>query len=405
MRIVVVLKGYPRLSETFIAQELEALEARGFELVIVALRRPTEEARHPVHDRIRAPVAYLPEYLRDEPRRVLRALGRALARPSFGRLLRLFWRDLARDATRNRARRLGQALVLASEILRPGDLVYAHFLHTPGSVARYAARLASLPFGFSAHAKDIWTIPDWEKREKLADARFAVTCTRAGAEHLSSLAPEGRAVELLYHGLDLARLPAPPARVSEPAVLEVLCVARAVPKKGLDVLIEALAALPIDRAWRLVHIGGGDTTSLRALCERLGVAGRVTFEGACAAPRVFEAYARADLFVLASRTAADGDRDGVPNVLMEAMSQELPVIATRAGAIEELVEDGVQGLLVPPDDAPALTSALAKVMGDAALRRRLGAAGRVRVARDFTLERGIDRLTVLLGGDAAARAA
>ena len=181
MRVVVVLKGYPRLSETFVAAELRALERRGFELVIVSLRHPTEATRHPVHAAMRAPVVYLPEYLHHEPARVARALAGAALRPGFAALMRLWWRDLRRDPTRNRARRLGQALVLAREVLGPHDRLYAHFIHTPGSVARYAARLTGNPLAFAAHAKDIWTIPEWEKREKLADVEFTVTCTAVGA--------------------------------------------------------------------------------------------------------------------------------------------------------------------------------------------------------------------------------
>ncbi len=405
MRVIVVLKGYPRLSETFIAQELEALEARGFDLVLVSLRHPTDAARHPVHERIRAPVHYLPEYLHDEPRRVLRVLLKACRRPGFRALMAQFCKDLRRDPSRNRCRRLGQAFVLVEEILKPGDQLYAHFLHTPASVARYAARFCDLPLAYSAHAKDIWTLPAWEKQEKLQDARFAVTCTRLGAEHLNALLPGDPKVELIYHGLDIARLPSPPQRSQEQRVVELLTVARAVPKKGLDTILAALALLPEQPRWRFAHIGGGDTAPLAALAKNLGVDERVTFRGPLPAPAVFAAYAQADLFVLASRTAADGDRDGLPNVLMEAMSQELPVVATRAGAIEELVDDGRNGLLVAPDDPPALAAALARLMADPALCRHLGTAGRRRVARDFALDRGIDRLAALLGGDALVRAA
>jgi len=401
VRLVVVLKGYPRLSETFIAAELRALERRGFALVIVSLRHPTDTARHPVHAAMRAPVVYLPEYLHDEPRRVAAALAAALTRPGFGRLLRLWWRDLRRDPTRNRVRRLGQALVLAREVLRPGDRLYAHFIHTPGSVARYAARLTGTPLAFAAHAKDIWTIPDWEKREKLEDARFAVTCTAVGADHLNALAP-GK-VHLVYHGLDVRELPDPPVRPAGAGPVEILCVARIVAKKGLDVLLGALARLPAERDWRFVHIGGGDAAPLEALAATLGIADRVRFLGPRPAGEVWAAYRRADVFALASRIAADGDRDGLPNVLMEALSQEVAVVASRVAAIPELIQDGVHGLLVPPDDAPALAAALDRLVAEPELRRRLAQAGCVRVRRQFDREAGVDRLAALLAdrGDLA----
>ena len=167
-RIAVVVKGYPRLSETFIAQEILALEQRGLPLDIWSLRHPTETAIHPMHRAIRAPVRYLPEYLYQEPLRVLRGCGWASsARPSA--LLRLFWRDLLRDPTPNRGRRLGQALVLARELAAAiGHLTCTICTRRLPSPAMPPAHRPHLTF--SAHAKDIWTTPDWEKREKIADA-------------------------------------------------------------------------------------------------------------------------------------------------------------------------------------------------------------------------------------------
>ena len=122
-----VLKGYPRLSETFIAQEILALERRGLDIVIYSLRHPTDTARHPSHRQIRAPLRYLPEYLYQEPWRILRALWRQSRRPGFGRALVTWWRDLRRDRTANRIRRFGQALVLADELAPGIDWLYAHF--------------------------------------------------------------------------------------------------------------------------------------------------------------------------------------------------------------------------------------------------------------------------------------
>src|SRR5205085_2383804 len=138
-------------------------------------------------------------------------------------------------------------LVLAAE-LPPGiGRLHAHFLHTPASVTRYAATMLGIAWSASAHAKDIWTTPEWEKREKLADCAWLVTCTGVNEAHLSSLAPPGR-VELVYHGIDAARFPAsPPSRPQRDGsteAVEILCVARRVEKKGIDVLLEALARLP-----------------------------------------------------------------------------------------------------------------------------------------------------------------
>ena len=403
-RVAFVLKGYPRLSETFIAQEILALERRGLGILIVSLRQPTDRAIHPVHAAIGAERLYLPEYLCREPGRVWRGWRRARRLPGYRRARRAWLADLLRDPTPNRVRRFGQALVLAAE--RPANVAHfhAHFLHTPASVARYAATIAGIDWTVSAHAKDIWTIPDWEKREKLGEARWAVTCTAAGCAHLASLAPRPERVALCYHGLDLERFSPPPRRPrgsdgsdpQSPVVL--LSVGRAVPKKGYDDLLAALALLPAGLAWRLVHIGGGGLAEgLRSRAESLGLAPRIEWRGAESQPAVLDAYRRADLFVLAAKVAGDGDRDGLPNVLMEAQSQRLACIATRVSGIPELIADGATGLLVAPGDPPALARALARLIGDPERRAMLGAAGEERVRGAFAMDAGIDLLARRFG--------
>lgn len=409
-RVAVLVKGYPRLSETFIAQEILALEQLGMELEIISLRHPTNGRIHPLHKAIRSPVRYLPEYLYQEPWRVLRALGRVLWWRSFWRLLRVWLGDLARDFTLNRGRRLGQAWVLAAELPAATGWLHVHYLHTPASVARYTAILRGVPYSISAHAKDVWTIPDWEKREKIAEARWLVTCSRMNLDHLRALAPEAD-LELVYHGLDAARFPAPHRESSadgrDPArPVGILCVARAVEKKGLDVLIEALARLPEDLHWRFDHIGGGPLAAgLKARAERLEIAERIHWRGAGTQEEVVAALGRADIFCLAARVAGDGDRDGLPNVIMEAMSQELPVVATQAGAIGEIVVEGVTGRLVAPEDPAAVAEGLAGLIRDPALRQAMGEAGRRRILKRFAFETGMARISARFGLDTGRREA
>lgn len=404
-RIAVVVKGYPRLSETFIAQEIRALEQAGLTLDLISLRRPTDKTIHPIHREIAAPVTYLPEYLHEAPLRVWRAWRRVRRLPAYPAARALFLKDFRRDPTRNRLRRWGQALVLAAELPAGIDMLYAHFLHTPASVARYAARLSSLPWAVSAHAKDIWTSPAWEKREKLADCAWAVTCTEVGRDHLAALSPPGKPVLLGYHGLDFRRFPAMTVAVemrdgSDPArPVRLLSVGRAVAKKGYPDLLDALALLPASRHWRLVHIGGGaDGAALRARAAARGLADRIEWRGAAAQETVLTAYRDADLFVLASRIAADGDRDGLPNVLMEAQSQRLACLATRAAAIPELIEHEHTGLLTAPGDVAGLAAALDRLISSPTLRARLGTAGAARVRERFGFQATIDRLAHLLVG-------
>jgi glycosyltransferase involved in cell wall biosynthesis len=408
-----VLKGYPRLSETFIAQEIRALEQRGLSILIVALRRPTERATHPIHREIAAPVIYLPEYLHHAPRQVFAAWRALRRRPGYRAALAAWWRDLRRDRSRNRIRRFGQALVLAHRLPAAIGWLHAHFLHTPASVTRYAGLLTGLPWSVSAHAKDIWTTQEWDKAEKLADCRWLVTCTEAGATHLRALAPRPERVALAYHGLDLERFGAAvavarPRRAGDdprdPAVM--LSVGRLVDKKGYPDLLDALALLPARVHWRLVHIGHGpERGRLARRASALGIADHISWLGAQAHDTVLRHYRAADLFVLASRIARDGDRDGLPNVLMEAQSQGLACVATAVAAIPELIRHGETGLLVSPRDPPALAAALERLIGDPELRARLGAAGHQRLLRGFSHVHGIDQLADLFGLPSASQAA
>jgi glycosyltransferase involved in cell wall biosynthesis len=402
LRVAFVLKGYPRLSEAFIAQEIAALERRGLDILIVSLRQPTDDRAHPVHREIRAPVNYLPEYLLREPRRVLRAWWAVRKLPTYADARARWLRDLRRDPTPNRMRRFGQALVLAAELPADVGRLHAHFLHTPASVARYAAMLRALPWSGSAHAKDIWTTPEWEKREKLAHCDWLVTCTRTNREHLAALAPPGR-VELVYHGVDLARFPS--YRIVRGAAdgsdahhpVTILSVARLVEKKGTAVLLDALARLPASLHWRLVHIGGGPLKrQLQAQARRLGIAQRIVWRGALAQDELLAEYRKADLFALACRIARDGDRDGLPNVLAEAQSQGLACVATRVSAIPELIREDT-GVLVNEADTVAFTAALEALIRSPARRRALGDAAQARVRAEFALAANFERLAVKFG--------
>jgi len=398
-RIAVVVKGYPRLSETFIAQEILALEQRGLALEIWSLRHPTERAVHPMNKAIKARVTYLPEYLYEEPLRVLKGALWSLRQKGLAPTIKAFWRDLRRDFTANRVRRLGQAFVMAREL--PADVghLHVHYLHTPASVVRYAALLTGRTWTFSAHAKDIWTTPDWEKREKMAEALWGVTCTAQGAEHLRGLSPSPERVSLIYHGLDLSRFPAPPKshslrNGSDPMdPVRIVSVGRAVAKKGYGDLIQALAALPPDLHWRFVHVGGGDLlNALKAQAEKAGIADKVAFLGPKAQPDIISLLQQADLFVLPSKEAKSGDRDGLPNVLMEAASQKLPIVATDFAGIPEFIRDGIEGQLVSPGDWEALSNALNLLARDPERRKALGSAAFERLRRDFSMEGGIDGL-------------
>ncbi len=405
-KIAFVLKGYPRLSETFIAQEILGLEKSGLDIDIVSLRHPYDPATHPVHAEIKAPVHYLPEYLHQEPMRVLRALAKVRSMPGFRRALSVWASDLSNDKSRNRIRRFGQAAVLAAELGSNISRLHAHFIHTPASVTAYAALILDIPWTCSAHAKDIWTSPDWELSGKLNDMGWVSVCTRYGAEHLASLTPFPEKVKLVYHGLDLERFPSPDIAGSDrdgsdrDDPVRLLTVGRAVEKKGLDNLMNALAALPKTLHWRWDHVGGGELLDkLKAQAAELQLRGKISWHGAIPQQDVIALYRESDVFVLPCRVAKDGDRDGLPNVLVEAQSQRLPCVSTPVSGVTELIENNVNGLLVEPDNPDELAGALTELIGNPAQRHRLGKEGEQIVRSKFSHEHGLIQLKALFDGD------
>ncbi len=397
-KVAVILKGYPRLSETFIAQELLALEKAGINLIIYSLRQPTDRDVHPIHSMIQAPVKYLPEYLIWHLIRVLLGLLSSFRSKNFTRLLRLFFKDLKRDCSANRIRRLGQAMVLHREIASDRNWIYAHFLHTPASVARYCSILSDIPWSCSAHAKDIWTSPKWEIQEKLESLEWLVTCTSSNREYLANLSSAPDCVRLVYHGLDLERFADMPRQhlnngSMEQAQVKILSVGRAVSKKGYDVLIEALAKLPEDMHWKFAHVGGGPLLKdLKRQAKGLQLQARMDWLGPLSFGKVLEQYRNADIFVLASRIDSDGDRDGLPNVLMEALSQRLACISTDISGIPELLRHNENGLIVKPEDTGALSEAIERLARNTKFRDALSREGRRTVEENFDLKRNVQLL-------------
>ncbi|MGI9402154.1 MAG: glycosyltransferase family 4 protein, partial [Rhizobiaceae bacterium] len=291
--------------------------------------------------------------------------------------------------TVNRIRRFGQGMVIATEYAGNLSFLYSHFIHTPTSATRYGAITAGLDFAISAHAKDIWTSPGWELAEKLEDAAWCVTCTKGGVEKLQSHASDRQKVNLVYHGIDLSRFSSGPNHGKRDGKdpgnpVRFLTVGRAVPKKGIDTLISALAKLPDDLHWRWTHIGGGPQRGkLVEQASSLGIADKCEFKGALAQAEVLETYRDSDLFVLPCRIDETGDRDGLPNVIIEAQSQGLAVLTTEVSGIPELIVNGENGIFVEPDNVDQLTVQLANLAGNPDLRLALGNNGEKRVRKLF----------------------
>jgi glycosyltransferase involved in cell wall biosynthesis len=259
--------------------------------------------------------------------------------------------------------------------------LYIQFAHKPGTIGRFAARLARVRYGMSCHAKDIWATPPEELALKLRDARVVLTCSAAGLGELQRHAG-ATPVRLVYHGVDVEMV-AP--RVAVPGPPRVLSVGRLVEKKGHDTLIRAASLLRDQGVSFTLRIAGDgpEWARLQRLVYQLDLAGQVIFLGPLNTVEVQSEYGSATVFALACRQLANGDRDGLPNVLLEAMVQGLPVVGTTQAGIVEAVEDGRTGLLVAPEDPAALADALRRVLTDSQLARQLGASGQASVRERF----------------------
>jgi len=273
------------------------------------------------------------------------------------------------------------------------SLIHAQYADSASSLALLASMLLEIPFSFTAHAYDIFT-PQVIFEEKLKRARFIVTCTRYNRDYLLQNYGElvGDKILVNYHGLDLTRLQ-PVARIKqEPPVI--LSVGRLVPKKGLGVLLHACKILHDQGvAFKCLIVGDGPERPRLEMFIRLNhLMEQIEITGYMAPSAVIEAYGGASLFVLPCVVEEDGNRDGIPNVIAEAMAMELPVISTTISGIPELVEKGESGLLLDEAEPKLLAQTMLEVLDSPQMQRRLGRAGRARVAAIFDSRRNLDEL-------------
>lgn len=417
--VAYVLKGFPVLSETFISSEVHRLEKAGVRLRVFVVKPRDAREHHPVVDRIRAEPDYLPpttriseksrlrwllinappflpsflRTLRRKPGGTLRAAKFALAESILTR--RSFWSWPKISCVRD----LFLALALADRVLGAPEVrhLHAHFAHDTTTITWLASMITGLPFSFTAHAKDIYAgrlNPRDLLRRKVHAATFVVTCTEGNRRYLSGMA-DGTPIHRVYHGLndDFWRFSQRRSPKGRPlGNLRLLAVGRLVAKKGFDVFVEACGLL--DRrgvAFEAMIVGEDDDVGdnfsvgedLRRRIGRLGLEDRVCMLGQIGQAALYERYREATLFCLPCRVLENGDRDGIPNVLLEAMSCGVPVISTPVSGIPELIEDGTNGLLVPQDDPEALARALLRLHEDLDLASRLGRAGQATVRERF----------------------
>lgn len=397
--VLYVVSRFPNVTETFVVNEWWALEGR-FRMELASLIRERVDALHPQTERLLPRVHFAPllglatvranlSALRSRPRPYLTTLRDVLAgsrgRPNGGLLkgLVVFWKavSLARLVEEKRV-----------------DHVHAHFISHPATAAWVVHRLTGVPFSITAHANDLFVQPALLER-KIEEARFVATISEFNRDHLGRAAPRAGRIELVHCGVDLDRFPFRPGRGAS----RLLSVGRLEPTKGHDDLLRAFAEVAAgapDVSLEIVG-SGPERHRLERLVEDLGLAGRVRLRGALTTEDVRELFAEADMFVLAARRHPSGRMDGIPVALMEAMASGLPVVTTSLSGIPELVVDEETGLLVPPESPPQLAAAIRRLLAEPALRERLVAAARERVAARFDLTVEAARLGDLF--DEAAR--
>jgi colanic acid/amylovoran biosynthesis glycosyltransferase len=395
--VAYILKMYPRFSETFVLNELIELERQGLALRIFSLREPNDGIVHGEVDLVRGAVTYI-RWRQVIP--VARAHARVLRR-SPGRYVKALLLALGRHRLLS-IKYFLKAGVVADHVQREGIWhIHAHFASSGASVALDVHRLTGVPYSFTAHAKDIYRhgVDLDYLRTKLEQARFAVTVSDYNRRHLARLG--GHDIVRIYNGLDLRRFVRNGVAADEPPL--VLAVGRLVEKKGFDVLVRACALLRDDGVrFRCLIVGKGELAhELRTLIAALDLEQQVELAGPLPREELLEIFRRASVVAAPCVVGSDGNRDGLPTVLTEAMALEIPVVATPVTGIPELVEDGRTGLIVPERDSAALAAAICRLVEDAETARRLAAAGRERVERDFDLHVNVGKLRTLFEASAA----
>jgi glycosyltransferase involved in cell wall biosynthesis len=400
-RLVYILRSYPRLSQTFILNEILALEQLGWHIRIFAVTHPHEPLVQSQVAEVRARVDYLEAV---EQRNWLTILFEhtrfALAAPSrYLRCLRYVMQHPEFDQAYTSSSRFQcflQAVYLARLLTheqkqngRGITHLHAHFAHDPTLIAHLIHMLTGLTYSFTAHARDLYQIPVPALAERIQEASAVITCCGANLRYIQQELPKPLAakVRLIHHGVNLLSFQPASHAAKSSGRMQILAVGRLVEKKGFSELIRACQRLKqTGRCFQCVIYGEGPLHhTLVKLIEGLELVDEVALAGACTQQELLPMFQQADIFALTPCVTHDGDRDGVPNVLVEAMACALPVVTTSVGGITDLVRHDYNGLMVEPNDAEAIADELGALLDDAPRRRRLGEAARRTVIEHFDL--------------------
>ena len=396
LRMGYVVRMFPRLSETFVLQEILELERQGVEVIIFSLKRPDEGRFHPALSRLKAPIVFLDGH---EPRKCWSWLADYW--PSLSEHAPNLWR-LIESALPARSNSLVDSIftaaVLAAKAKEAGiDALHAHFATAACSAAYYANQISGIPYSFTAHAKDIFvnTVDDQLLAAKIEASRFMVTVSGYNSLYLTGrfTTVDSSKIRVLYNGVDLDYF-SPNGRGAQDDPPVILGVGRLVAKKGFGELLTACALLK-ERGvpFRCRIVGKGrENAPLQAQAASLGIADDVAFLGALHQDEVRALMRTASVFCLPCLRAEDGNQDALPTVLLESLAIGLPIVSTRLAGIPEIVDSDVDGLLVEPSDPVSLADALENVLAQQELRARFAAAGRQKAEKRFDIRRNVGTL-------------
>jgi glycosyltransferase involved in cell wall biosynthesis len=386
-----ILKGYPRISETFISNEILLLEKMGFKLRLFPMRQPRESFCHASVKEIKAQVDYLPtELFLDFSRLISPTVFLAVKRPgTYLKTLKFAAEGIRNNRKLATLKHLLQAGYLTNnQLLKDKNIVHlhGHFAHSPTSVTLFASLLSEIPFSFTAHAKDIYTSSKDKLKRKIERARFVTTCTSHNVEYLKKVAGNSSTpIFCMYHGIDIGLFQHQQHSVPPAPPYQLLTIARLTEKKGLPTLYRALKILH-DRGVQFRHtlIGDGDDREkILKLISSLGIDKSCRWIGTQTHEEVLRHFKKSDLFVLACEIAQSGDRDGIPNVLVESLAMGVPALSTEISAIPEILLNEKTGITVPPSEPEALSRAIIRMVTDGDLRRRIITNGRKYVEDEF----------------------
>ncbi len=395
-----LISCFPGLTTTFVYREVAELRRQGANVALFSIHRPENAGLSPESRPFLKETCYLLPapllglltsnlyYLVSRPLTYLSLLSKVLRS---GESPRGTWRSLMHLGIGAYAAR-----VMARQKIRH---IHAHFAANAASVALFASRLMDASFSFTAHAFDLFA----ERlllAEKVRAARFVVTISEYNRRFLAGYVPGTEdKIQVVHCGIDPSEH-CPAGRTGIVRKPEILSIGQLVEKKGFGYLLDCLKILAEEGVpFHCTIVGGG---YLKERLERkvfdYGLEHLVHMTGP-----VYQEVARsylsiADIFVLACVVAGNGDRDGIPVALMEAMATGIPVVATSVSGIPELVQHGETGLLVPERDAAALATALRQLVTSAELREELGANGRETVIQDFNVAKSARQLIGLFEG-------